>query len=105
MYIDHGLGSSPVRYEADMKIHLVSYNIIGTDSAYTSYFLDWNITICKIARHFWRVMMQITHTILVLSIVGSYVVSLTTTIPPDHVLQDVDYLCNGSLKSNTTVLY
>ena len=31
-------------------------------------------------------------------------VSLTATIPPDYALQDVDYLCNGSLKSNTTVV-
>ena len=44
------------------------------------------------------------HTILVLSILGSYVVSLTATIPPDYALQDVDYLCNGLLKSNTTVV-
>ena len=49
-------------------------------------------------------MMQRTHTILVLSILGSYVVSLTATIPPAYALQDVDYLCNGSLKSNTTVV-
>ena len=48
--------------------------------------------------------MQITHTILVLSLLGSYVVSLTGTIPPDYALQDVDYLCKGSLKSNTTVV-
>ena len=48
--------------------------------------------------------MQVTFTILVLSILGSYVVSLTATIPPDYALQDVDYLCNGSLKSNTTVV-
>ena len=48
--------------------------------------------------------MQMSHTILVLSILGSYVVSLTATIPPDYALQDVDYLCNGSLKSNTTVV-
>ena len=41
---------------------------------------------------------------VVLSILGSYVVSLTATIPPDYALQDVDYLCNGSLKSNTTVV-
>ena len=47
------------------------------------------------------VMMTMTHTILVLSILGSYVVSLTATIPPDYALQD---LCNGSLKSNTTVV-
>ena len=46
-------------------------------------------------------MMQMT---LVLSILGNYVVSLTATIPPDYALQDVDYLCNGSLKSNTTVV-
>ena len=31
-------------------------------------------------------------------------VSLTATILPDYALQDVDYLCNGSLKSNTTVV-
>ena len=31
-------------------------------------------------------------------------VSLTATIPPDFALQDVDYLCDGSLKSNTTVV-
>ena len=31
-------------------------------------------------------------------------VSITATIPPDYALQDVDYLCNGSLKSNTTVI-
>ena len=31
-------------------------------------------------------------------------VSLTATIPPDYALQDVDYLCNGSLKSNTTMV-
>ena len=49
-------------------------------------------------------MMQMSNTVLVLSILGSYVVSLTATIPPDHALQDVDYLCNGSLKSNTTVV-
>ena len=42
--------------------------------------------------------------ILVLSILGNSVVSLTAIIPPDYVLQDVDYLCNGSLKSNTTVV-
>ena len=50
--------------------------------------------------------MQMTHTVLVLSIsiLGSYIVSLTATIPPDYALQDVDYLCNGSLKSNTTVV-
>ena len=48
--------------------------------------------------------MKMTHTVLVLSILGSYVVSLTATIPPDYALQDVDYLCNGSLKSNTTVV-
>ena len=47
-------------------------------------------------------MMQMTHTILVLSILGSF--SLTATIPPDYALQDVDYLCNGLLKSNTTVV-
>ena len=45
-----------------------------------------------------------SNTVLVLSILGSYVVSLTATIPPDYALQDVDYLCNGSLKSNTTVV-
>ena len=49
-------------------------------------------------------MMQMTHMTLVLSILGNYVVSLTATIPPDYALQDVDYLCNGSLKSNTTVV-
>ena len=49
-------------------------------------------------------MMQMSNTVLVLSILGSYVVSLTATIPPDYALQDVDYLCNGSLKSNTTVV-
>ena len=49
-------------------------------------------------------MMQMAHTILVLSILGSYVVSLTATISPDYALQDVDYLCNGSLQSNTTVV-
>ena len=48
--------------------------------------------------------MKMTHTVFVLSILGSYVVSLTATIPPDYALQDVDYLCNGSLKSNTTVV-
>ena len=48
--------------------------------------------------------MQMTHTILVLSILGSYVVSITATIPPDYALQDVDYLCNGSLKSNATMV-
>ena len=51
-----------------------------------------------------RIMMRMTHTILVLSILWSYVVSLTATIRPDCALQDVDYLCNGSLKSNTTVV-
>ena len=45
------------------------------------------------------------HMILVLSIIlGSYVVSLTATIPSDYALQDVDHLCNGSLKSNRTVV-
>ena len=48
--------------------------------------------------------MKITHTVLVLSILGSYVVSLTATIPPDYALQNVDYLCKRSLKSNTTVV-
>ena len=43
--------------------------------------------------------------VLVLSILGSSMVSLTATMsPPDYALQDVDYLCNGSLKSNTTVV-
>ena len=50
------------------------------------------------------IMMTLTHMVLVLSILGSYVVSLTATIPPDYAVQDVDYLCNGSLKSNTTVV-
>ena len=49
--------------------------------------------------------MQMSHTILVLSMIfGTCVVSITATIPPDYALQDVDYLCNGSLKSNTTVV-
>ena len=45
-------------------------------------------------------MMYSAHTTLVLSILGSYVVSITATLPRDYSLQDV---CNGSLESNTTV--
>ena len=47
-------------------------------------------------------------TVLVLSVLGSYVVvmsdevNLTATIPPGYALQD--YLCSGPLKSNTTVV-